>query len=210
MTETVIFALVFARWKGYKWHEIFNLFKHWSIYPIVATCLFHIYIIYLMIQGQYWFIAYGNYIKTSSILFYIILAWKYDLFDVSVFSKFKSDKFPLLTTITSPVTIGVICIAIGSVLNKIAVDFNNFKMPVFSSVSFSTGYSKINMFDKMLQYKDYHVFGNHDTNVIFLTDIYDCFFTVMSLGDIITRIFVVLIIYYSIKKCNKHKIIIDN
>ena len=158
-----------------------------------------------MTHGEYWFLIYGGCIKTFSILFYLALAWKYNLFNISIFSKYKTDTSPLLTTITSPVSFGVLCIGIGSVLNMIAVKFNNSKMPVFPNVSFSTDYSKMDMFDKMLKYKDYHVFGSHDTNLIFLTDIYDVFFSIMSLGDLITRIFVVLIIYYSVKECNKYK-----
>jgi len=204
MIEVVVFTFVFAWFKGYRW-KVLNLFKHWSIYPITFTCLLHIYIIYLMIHGQYWFIIYSGYIKTFSILFYLALVLKYDLFNVSIFSKFKTEKSPLLTTITSPVTIGVLCIGIGSILNVIAVRFNNFKMPVFPNVSLGTGYSKMDMFDKMLLYNDYHVFGNSETSLIFLTDIFDFFYSIMSIGDLITRMFVVLIIYCSIKECNKYK-----
>ena len=204
MTEAVLFAFVLAWCKGFKW-KVFNLFKHWSVYPIAFTCLLHIYIIYLMLHGEYWFIIYGGYIKTFSILFYLALALKYDLFNVSLFSKFKTEKAPLLTTITSPVAIGVLCIGIGSILNVIAVRFNNFKMPVFPNVSLETGYSKTDMFDKMLLYNDYHVFGNSETSLIFLTDIFDFFYSIMSIGDLITRMFVVLIIYCSIKECNKYK-----
>jgi len=202
--EVVVFTFVFAWFKGYKW-KVLNLFKHWSIYPIVFICLLHIYIINLMLHGQYWFIIYGGYIKTFSILFYLALALKYNLFNLSIFHKFKTEESPLLTTITSPVAIGVLCVGIGSILNVIAVRFNSFKMPVFPNVSLGTGYSKMDMFDKMLLYNDYHVFGNSETSLIFLTDIFDFFYSIMSIGDLITRIFVVLIIYYSIKECNKYK-----
>ena len=204
MIEVVVFVFVFAWFKGYRW-KVLNLFRHWSIYPIIFTCILHMYIIYLMVHGQYWFIIYSGYIKTLSILFYLALALKYDLFNVSLFSNFKTEKTPLLTTITSPVAIGVLCIGIGSILNIIAVRFNNFKMPVFPNVSLGTGYSKTDMFDKMLSYNDYHIFGSSETSLIFLTDIFDFFYSIMSIGDVITRMFVVLIIYYSIKECNKYK-----
>jgi len=210
VTETVVFALVLALLRGYKLKDIFELLKHWSFYPIIFTCIVHIYMIYLTIHSEYWFIEYAKYIKILSILFYLCLIWQYKLFDMSIFSKFKIKKNPILTTISSPVSLGVLCIWIGSILNIIAMKYNNLKMPVFSNVSFGTGYSKVDMFNEMLQYKDFHTFGDHTTNLIFLTDIFDCFFSIMSIGDIFSRNFVVLVIYYSIKTIHNSNIIIDN
>lgn len=206
MIEAVVFAFAFAAWyKGYKW-KVFNLFKHWSIYPIVLTCLFNIYIIYLMRHGQYWFIEYAKYIKIVSIFFYYGLIMKYKLYDVSIFKNIKLKTKPMLTLLTSPVSLGVLSMGIGSTLNTIAVKFNDSKMPVFADVSFGTGYSKIDMFDKMAYYSDYHVFGSHLSNMIFLTDFIDIFYSIISIGDLFIRAFVVLVIYYSIK-INESKII---
>lgn len=209
MTETIFFSLVFSRFKGYKWSQIFKLIKHWSFYPILMTMVFHIYFIYLMIKGEYWFVQYSNYIKTVSILFYLILIWKYNLFNISVFKNIKVDKKPLLTVITSPVAIGVLCMVTGSILNKIAMIFNDGKMPVFPNVSMSIGYTKVDMFDKMLQFNDWHVLGNFNTHLIFLSDFIDGFVFIASPGDILIRVFIGMIIYYSIKQINKGKIIID-
>lgn len=206
MTETVLFTFLFAwLFKGYKWSEIFKTFKHWSIYPIVLTCFAHIYFIYLMINGEYWFIQYSNYIKVTSLLFYLILIIKYGLLNISIFSSIKTEEKPLMIIITSPVVFGVLSIVLGTILNIIPMMFNDWKMPVFPTVSIDTGYSKIDMFNKMLQYNDWHVFGGFQTKLIFFTDRFDYFFGVMSMGDIITRIFVVLILYYSIKQLNKQK-----
>jgi len=203
MSETVLFSLIFAWLKGIKLSNIFRFIKNWSFYPILLTCFIHFYIIYLMINGEYWFIEYANYIKTASLLFYLCLVWKYKLFDVSIFKRISVKESPILTTVTSPITFGILCIWIGSILNIIAMKYNNLKMPVFPNVSYSTGYSKVNMFEKMLQYNDFHIIGDHTTNLIFLTDFIDFFVGVMSIGDIFTRIFVVLIIYYSIKSLSR-------
>lgn len=198
MIEAVVFAFTLGWFKGYRW-KVFNLFSHWSIYPIVMTCLFNIYIIHLMHNGEYWFIEYAKYIKLISLFFYSGLILKYKLYDISIFNKVKLETNPMLTLFTSPVVVGVSSMGIGSVLNTIAVKANDLKMPVFADVSFGTGYSKIDMFDKMLLYGDYHVFGDHTTNLIFLTDWIDLFYSVMSIGDLFIRTFVILIIYYSIK-----------
>jgi hypothetical protein len=210
MIETVLFSFMFARIKGYKWKEIFKLFKHWSIYPILFTSLIHIYFIYSIIHSEYWFLEYSKYIKTMSILFYLSLIWKYKLIDISIFPKIKLEDKPILTTITSPVSLGILFMGFGSVLNYTVMKLNNLKMPVFPSVSISIGYTKLNMFDKIVQYKDFHILGGFTTHMIFLSDIFDGFFTIMSIGDILTRMFVVLVIYYSVKTCNQANIIIDN
>ena len=204
MTETVIATFLFAwLFKGYKWSEIFKLFKHWSIYPIVLTCLLHIYCVFLMIQGEYWFLEYAKEIKTISLLFYIILIYKYKLMDISIFNKInmvKNNK--LLVWATSPFPIGALCAFIGSKLNQIAMFYNDGKMPVFPNVSIGTKYIKIDMFEKASVFKDFHSLGNYTTNLIFLTDIFDFFYVIMSVGDLLLRIFVVLVLYYSIKQCN--------
>lgn len=209
MIEAVFVAFAFAWFRGYKW-KVFNLFKHWSIYPIALTCLLNIYIIYLMISGQYWFMEYAKYIKIVSILLYSGLIFRYKLYDISLFYKMETKEYPILTTLTSPVSLGVLFIIIGSVLNTMAVKANNFTMPVFASLSFSTGYSKIDMFTKMLQYGDFHVFGDYTSHFIFLTDVIDFFgISIFSIGDVFIRGFAFLVIYYSVKETNKPKIIID-
>lgn len=208
MTETVIIAFLIAKIKGYKWRY---LFKHWSIYPILLICVIHIYSISLMVKGEYWFLEYAKYIKYSSLSLYFILVWKYKLVDISLFEEInnKKDK-PWLVGITSPVVVGALFAFVGSKLNQIAMFYNGNKMPVFPNVSFNTGYSKLDMFEKALPFKDFHIFGNNLTNMIFLTDIFDFFYAVMSIGDIFLRIFVGLVIYYSIKQSNKNKIYVDN
>jgi len=198
MIETVLFSIIFSRLKGNKWPIIYKLLKHWSFYPIIMTCIFNLYIIYSMVHGDYRLLEYAKYIKTT--------IYKYKLFNMSIFSKIKYENSHIMTTVTSPVSLGVLCMWIGSGLNYIAMWANNWKMPIFSDVSFSTGYSKIDMFNNTILYNDSHTFGNYTTNLIFLTDIFDCFYSVMSIGDILIRAFVVLIIYYSVKNINDKNI----
>lgn len=202
MTETVLFSLIFIWIKGYKWRDIFKLFKHWSVYPIVLTCCLHIYLIYLVIHNEYWFLEYSKHIKITSFLFYFILIWKYKLIDTSIFKKINEGETKLLIWLTSPMTIGSLFILIGTILNKTAMYFNGNKMPVFISNSWATGYAKNDIFIKALKYGDFHIIGNEFTKVIPLCDTWDFGWCSMSIGDMIVRTFVVLIIYYSVKACN--------
>jgi len=197
MIETVIFAFAFGWFKGYKW-LILNLFKHWSIYPIILTCFFEIYLVYLIIQGDYWLLEYSKYIEITSLLFYFSLIWRYNLMDISIFRRINIEN-KLLVWLTSPVTMGGLFILIGSKLNHLAMSYNGNKMPVFVSNSWTTGYIKPNMFVELSKYGDNHIFGNQYTRLIPLTNIWDVGFMSFSIGDLIIRIFVVLILYYSIK-----------
>jgi len=213
MIETVFVAFAFSwfvSWiKGTEWYG-FDIFKHWSIYPIILTCFLHVYTVYLMFKGEYWFLEYATYIKTISLLFYFFLIVKYNLLDISVIKKINliKDKV-LLKWLTSPVIIGSLFLIIGSELNKIVMSYNNQKMPVFISNSWSTGYAKIDMFEKTLICNDFHTIGTLASNMIFLSDTWDFGYCSMSIGDIMVRIFAFIIIYYSIKQLDNHKIIID-
>jgi len=204
MTEAVVIAMIVAFFKGCKW-KAFDLFKHWSIYPIVFTCLLHIYFVYLMIQGEYWFMEYAGYIKTSSLLFYFILIWKYKLIDISIFKSInlKSKNSKIWVWLTSPVVIGGLCTVIGSMLNQIAMFYNNNKMPVFVSNSWSSGYVKANMFEETVKYGDFHIMGDMYTKLIPICDTWDVGYMVFSPGDLLIRMFVFFTVYYSIKQLNK-------
>jgi len=212
MTETVIITLLFI-WiiKGYKLSDILKLFKHWTMYPVILTCLAHMYFIYLIICGQYWFLEYATYIKTISLLFYIILIFKYKLIDISIFKNINLKKNGQLTTsLTSPVVLGGLCTIIGSQLNKMAMFYNNGKMPVFPTSSLSIGYSKIDMFEKTFLFNDFHILGNYiTTKLIFLCDTWDIFIAILSPGDIFIRFYVSVVLYYSIKQHKEMNIIID-
>jgi len=206
MIEVVFFSCLFAKFKGYKWSEILNIFKHWSMYPIILACVLNVYIIYLMIQSEYWFLQYSNHIKNITFLFYIILIIKYKLINISIFKNINiQNNGQLITSLTSPVIIGTLFATLGSKLNQIAMFYNNGKMPVFPSNSLSTGYSKIDMFEKAEVFKDFHIWGDHTAKLIFLTDTWDIFYVIMSLGDILIKLFAVIILYYTIKQINEYK-----
>ena len=204
MIEVVVIACLIAKFKGYKWSEIFKIFKHWSAYPIILTCILNIHIVYLMIHGEYWFLQYSSHIKDITFLFYILLIIKYKLINISVFKNINIKKNgQLITSLTSPVIIGALCATVGSKLNELAMFYNNGKMPVFPSNSISIGFSKIDMFEKASVFNDFHILGNYTTKLIFLTDTWDIFYVIMSPGDILIKLFAGMVLYYSIKQSNK-------
>jgi len=94
--------------------------------------------------------------------------------------------------------IATFCLWLGSYLNKVAIVANGGYMPVFPSLTYWTGYVKPEFIQDGI-----HILGNAYTYLIPLTDWIDLGYTILSPGDILVRLFALLIIYNSIKISNK-------
>lgn len=183
MIEPILLALIFAKIKGYK---VRPLFKIWAIYPVFIFILMYLILEVMIFNNNYTFIKYTNTFHFLYLLTFLILIIKYKL-NISAI-------------------IGSLFILIGSALNKVAITANNGKMPVFPTLSYLTGYAKLDSFMKV---KDIHILGSSVTKLKFLTDIIDVGYCVMSIGDICIRVFAFIIIFNTIKVINETKIIKD-
>ena len=76
-------------------------------------------------------------------------------------------------------------------------------MPIFPSVSYSTGYTRYDMIMNASKYGDFHILGDHTTRLIFLSDVFDVGGSIWSPGDILCRVFTFIIVYYSVKEISK-------
>lgn len=180
MIETVLLSFIVAKIRKYK---LLPIFKHWSFYPVLFMALIYIYLEFTIWQGDYSLIKYSNLFKTAYLSCLLILAIDYDRMKVFLCST------PLIW--------------IGTFLNIIAIRANGGKMPVYPSLTYFTGYAKPEMFIDSAKYGDFHILGDAYTKMIPLTDVFDVFgYSVMSIGDILVRLFVFLIIYHSIKSSN--------
>lgn len=177
MIETLLIALLAAKIKKYK---LKPLFKSWTIYPLLATGLIYIILELLIFNGIYSTINYTNILKLLLFLSVFILVIKYNLYISSA--------------------IGSIFILLGSLSNHIAIVSNNGKMPVFISLSKLTGYAKPDVFNKV---NDIHTIGTSATKLKILTDIFDVGYSIMSIGDILIRVFIFIIIYKAVESSNK-------
>lgn len=177
MGETIIIALIIAKIKGYK---IKPLFKTWAIYPIVFMELIYLYTQINIFNENYEVIKYVGILKTVYLCSYLPLVFKFEQYISAI--------------------VGSAAMVIGGVLNDIAIAVNNGMMPVFPSLSYITGYAKVDAFDKV---DDIHILGGPETKMKFLTDIFDTGYSVLSLGDIFIRFYVFIIIYKSIKRLNE-------
>lgn len=179
MLETIFIALIIAKIKKYK---LKLFFKNWTVYPLFVLSVVYIIMELQVFKGIYSSIKYTNIFKLLFFLSLFIIIIEYKLY-VST-------------------AIGSVFILLGSLLNHIAIKANNGKMPVFATLSKFTGYIKPESFSKI---NDIHVLGNSAVKYKFLTDIFDVGYNIMSIGDILIRCFVFLVIYKAIENANYMK-----
>lgn len=177
----------------YQEYRFSHIFKSWQIYIPLFFMFVYIYFELCVFRRNYWFVPYQQTIKTLTLLSYIPLIFKYNLYE-SIWNKLKS-RNDIINILTSPLMIGTCFIIIGTLLNTIVINANNGHMPVFPSLTYATGYMDKNMFNDGL-----HVLGGYNTKLIFLSDFIDLFgYSVASIGDILMRLYVSIIIYFSVK-----------
>ena len=177
MIETFLLAMLIARIKGYKLKPIF---KDWAVYPAIIFTLFYVFMQISIFCGYYGFIKYASLLETLYISTFLFLIFRYKLYTSAL--------------------LGSICIFIGTALNKIAIAANGGRMPVFPTFSYITGYAKPESF---LRINDIHVLGNNMTKLKLLTDYIDLGYSILSIGDVLIRLFIFIVIYNSIKYINK-------
>lgn len=179
MIETLLLAMLVAKLKGY---NLKPLFKSWTIYPILVCELVYILFEISIFMGEYRFTQYVGVLKLLYLYLFLVPIIKYRQYYSSI--------------------IGSIFVVIGTVLNKIAIRYNDGYMPVFPKLSYWTGYMKPDTFDKV---NDIHILGNSETKLKFLTDIMDIGYSILSIGDVFIRAFAFIIIYNVIKHLNTEK-----
>lgn len=176
MIETIFIAILAAKIKKYK---IKPLFKSWTVYPMLVMAFLYIILEFMIFKGVYSPVKYSSQFKLLLLLSVFILVVKYNLYINSI--------------------IGSVFVLLGSLCNYVAMKSNGGKMPVFVSLSKFTGYAKADIFSKV---SDIHMLGTSSTKFKFLTDIFDVGYSIMSIGDILIRIFVFIIIYKAIECIN--------
>lgn len=181
MLETVFIALLYSK---YKKCDIKPLFRQKEIYYVLVVELIYILIQATIFAGNYTFIRYAGILKSIYICSYLGLIFRYQLYKEAI--------------------IGSAFMLAGGMCNDLAIAANGGVMPVFASLSYKLGYGSPEAFEIAQQVaNDFHVMGNKETKLKLLTDIVDIGYSVLSIGDILIRVFVVLIIYGALKKINQ-------
>ena len=181
-------------YQKYKFKQLLN---HWSVYPpmimLVAYCILEI----LYFNNYYQIAEYTNIFKAITILSFFGLVCQYELYD-SMYDKYKGKG--LISFVTSSFILAIVCLFIGYSLNWVAIVANGYHMPVFPTMTISTGYTDLNEFTK----DSFYILGGYDSKMIPLCDIFDLFgYSNLSLGDLFARCYVFIILFFSVKKSNK-------
>lgn len=180
MLESILLALIYSKYKKYK---IKSLFEQKEIYYVLAIEVIYIGIQIALFQQQYEWLKYAHVFKSIYLCTYLGLIFRHELYKEA----FIGSGFVLL----------------GGICNDIAIAANGGKMPVFPSLTYLTGYATAEGFEKAQQVaNDFHILGNEQTHLKYLTDIFDTGYSVLSVGDLFIRVFVVLVIYGAVKKIN--------
>ncbi|MDU4799599.1 hypothetical protein EHW71_10195 [Clostridium butyricum] len=179
MPETILLAFLYAKLKG---NKVSVLFSSWTIYPLVIFEIITFIEQVMSFCGSYTIIESINKLTSIYLIFYLLLVFKYELYIPSI--------------------IGSIFIVLGGALNDIVIKANGGFMPVYQSISYLTGRF---ISDESPIKDNIHILGTSEANLKFLTDFIDLGYTILSIGDVLMRIFVFLIIYGAIKKINNQR-----
>ncbi|OJU12588.1 MAG: hypothetical protein BGN88_10580 [Clostridiales bacterium 43-6] len=196
MPFTILFAILFAKFKGYK---VSLLFKSWTIYPILVAEIILLFFQISVLFGTYYFVQFAQINKIFHLMLFLIPFFCFKLYKEGL--------------------IGSISILIGTSMNKFVMFQNDGKMPVFPSLSFLTGNAKHNAIEiadnvnkdwgifnfllNLFPSKNIHTLGNINTKWKFFSDYIDFGYTILSIGDLFVHFFGFLIIYGSIRFLNK-------
>jgi len=163
-------------------YKLTPIFKHWSIYPMIIMSIFYIYLEYSTWNNDYSLLQYSNIFRMAFLSSFLVLAIHYNQ--------------------TMKLLQGIIFMSIGTVLNNIAIKVNSNHMPIFPSITFSTGVTNPDKFLDSSMYGDFHVIGDYTTKLIPLCDFMDNGISTYSIGDIFIFSFAFILIYGSVKASN--------
>lgn len=181
MLETILFGVIYSKFKGY---HIRPLFKRKEIYYVLAIEVIYIYLQITLFLGNYSAIKYAGILKSIYLCTYLGLILKHQLYKEAI--------------------IGSGFMLLGGMCNNLAIAANGGKMPVFPSLSHLTSYAKPEAFAMAHQVaNDFHILGDETVKLKVLTDVIDIGYSILSIGDVLIRVFVVLIIYGAIKQMNQ-------
>ncbi len=176
MFETILIAMLIAKIKGYK---VKYLFTTWTMWPIFVLEILHILFQINIFTGNYFFIQFAPYLKKTYLFLCII--------PIVVYKEYFAG------------LIGSAFVIAGTLLNNFVMAQNGGKMPVFPNFSYITGYANPQSFSKT---QGIHILGTAQTKWWVLSDILDIGWSVLSIGDILIRCFVLFTVYYTVKALN--------
>lgn len=160
-----------------------SMFMAYDLYPLFIVELVHIFFQINIFFENYDYVKYANLIQMLFIITLLIPILYRKLYYPSIF--------------------GAVFTVLGTFFNKIVMNCNNGKMPVYPTFSRMIGFCTSSKLDGSVD--NVHILMNSNTKMNFLGDYIDIGLCVMSIGDILIHSFVSIIICFTIKNINLTK-----
>lgn len=170
----ILVPLLIARIKGYR---VLNLFRVIDLYPFFLACACHGFFILSAWMGYHGFVKYADALQSIMILSMLLPIVRRRIF--------------------TPTMIGVGLTLAGTVMNRIVINANGGKMPVYPTVSKWIGYYRDGQLDGTID--QLHILMDRSSRLWFLADYIDLGLCILSPGDVLIHAFSSLIIYYTAK-----------
>ena len=183
MLVFVLVPLIIAHIKGYR---IGSLFRVYDLYPFFFVCACHAFFVINAWCGNHSFVKYAGILQYATIITLVIPVVRRRIF--------------------GPTMVGVGLTMVGTLMNRIAINANGGKMPVYPTLSKWVGYYKPGQLDGSID--SLHVLMDSSSKLPFLADYFDFVSCILSPGDLLIHSFASLIIYYTVKvvsQCEKNK-----
>lgn len=155
------------------------LFATWTFYPILAMQVIAVVFQASIFFRDYQFVPLIPYLEPAIMVSF--------LFAVVLFQLYR------------PAMVGSALVVAGTLLNRLVMAQNGGHMPVFPTLSYWTGYVTPAMFTTV---QSVHVLGDANTKLMFLADVVDYGYSILSVGDVFIHLYVCVLLYALIKAVN--------
>lgn len=178
MLPFLLAAMVISRIKGYK---PFYIFKTYTIYPFIGVEILFWIMQILVSSGYDETVKFASILKLCYFACLLIPVLKFKLYEKAL--------------------LGSGLVIIGSLMNRVVMNANGGKMPVYFTISKFTGFANEDLFNAT---GSIHIKMMDSTKLKFLADYLDFGYCVMSLGDIVMKAYFIIIFYQMIKILNEN------
>ena len=170
----VLAPLVIALAMGYRIKPVFKVI---DLYPFFLVCACHAFFVVNAWLGNHSFVRFAELLQYLMIMTLLLPILRRKIF--------------------VPTYIGVSMTMVGTLLNRIVINANGGKMPVYPTVSKWIGYYKEGQLDGAID--SLHILLDESAKLPFLADYIDLGTCILSPGDVLIHAFASIIIFYTVK-----------
>ena len=176
----ILIPLLIAYFKGYR---IWSVFRAVDLYPFFLTCACHGFFVVSAWLGNHEFVKYSEALQLVMLLTLVLPVIRRKIF--------------------TPALVGAGLTVLGTVMNRIVINANGGKMPVYPTLSKLIGFYKDGQLDGSID--SLHVLMDGSAKLPFLADYIDFGVCILSPGDLLIHSFASIIIYCTVASVCERK-----